>query len=78
MLGDTIMAALAPVRNLPPVAPITISKARVATSLGVSIRTVHALIASGELAAIRVGGRVLVPVAALEAFVASCPPVVAK
>jgi excisionase family DNA binding protein len=71
------MVALAPVPNVPPVAPITLSKARVAASLGVSVRTVHSLIASGELAAIRCGGRVLVPVAALEAFVATRPAVVA-
>jgi excisionase family DNA binding protein len=72
------MIALSPVPTVLPVAPITLSKARAAATLGVSVRTVHSLIASGQLPAIRCGGRVLIPVAALEAFVASRPAVVAK
>jgi excisionase family DNA binding protein len=72
------MVALSPVPNVLPVAPITLSKARVAATLGVSVRTVHSLIASGQLPAIRCGGRVLVTVAALDTFVASRPPVVAS
>jgi excisionase family DNA binding protein len=71
------MIRRAPTAPSPAPQPVTLSKARVAASLGLSVRSVHTLIASGELHAIRVGGRVLVPVAALEAFVASRPPVVA-
>ncbi len=71
------MVPLASVPSVPPVAPITLSKARVALALGLSTRTIHTLIATGALPAIRCGGRVLIRVDALETFLASRPAVVA-
>jgi excisionase family DNA binding protein len=73
------MVALATVPNVvQPVAPLAVSKARAATTLGLSVRSIHTLIATGELPAVRVGGRVLIRVDALEAFLASRPAVIAK
>ncbi|MBO0691614.1 MAG: helix-turn-helix domain-containing protein [Acidimicrobiaceae bacterium] len=49
---------------------ITVSVAEAAERLAVGTTTVKTLIASGELPSVLVGDRRLIPVAALEAFIA--------
>lgn len=48
--------------------PILLSKRRAADVLGISLRTVDNLIATGQLSVARVGRRVLLPRKALERF----------
>lgn len=47
-----------------------ISVPAAAGRLGIAIRTVYLLVARGDLAACRIGRRVLIPVVALEQFIA--------
>jgi excisionase family DNA binding protein len=50
------------------VTSILCSKKQAASLLGVSVRSIDYLIASGELPTRRIGRRVLIPVAAIEKF----------
>ena len=45
------------------------SRNEAARQLGVSLRTLARLIASGEIAIVRIGRRVLVPQSAIDAFI---------
>ena len=55
--------------------PLAMSRADAARALGLSLRTVADLIASGDIRAVRHGSRVLVPHEALAAWLASRPSV---
>lgn len=72
------MVALSKASNSQTLPTMTLSKSEVAQTLRISTRSVHTLIATGELPAVRVGGRVLVRADALQAFLDSRPAVVAK
>jgi excisionase family DNA binding protein len=54
---------------------LALSIAAAAKALGVGRTRFYQLLKDGEIAAIRCGGRVLVPVSELSAFVAKAPPV---
>ncbi len=54
--------------------PLAISVSRAATLIGVSRRTVERHIRFRNLRAVRIGGRVLIPVAALEEFLGANRP----
>lgn len=51
--------------------PMLVSAPEAAAALGISERTVWALVAAGELASVRIGRRRLFPQVALAAFVAA-------
>lgn len=57
----------------PFVGRVTLRKREAAQSLGVSERTVHSMIASGQLRAVKLGRVVLIPVEAIQAFIRSGP-----
>lgn len=59
-------AARASARNVPGLAPLTLSRAQACSMLGIDLQTLDALISSRTLKASRVGRRVLVSVAALQ------------
>lgn len=52
-----------------PIARLAVSVPQAAASLGVSVRTAWALVASGQLRTIRVGRRRIVPLAELARFI---------
>ncbi len=56
------------VQNLPGVKLLNYNVAQAAAALGVGKATIHALVAGGRLPVIRIGGRLLFPIAALEAM----------
>jgi excisionase family DNA binding protein len=58
--------------------PILVSKREAAKALSISIRTLDYLIASKQLAARRIGKRVLVPRRALESFARRDHPTTVK
>lgn len=65
------MTSLPPLRTRQPVpAPIALRLPEAARSLGVSVRTVQRLIASGDLPASRIGRVVVVEARALDALLA--------
>ena len=58
------------VSETPPIEPILVDARTAAASLSLSEPYVYNLIRSGELRSVRIGRRVLIPVAALHQFVA--------
>lgn len=57
-------------KDTTPVAPIAYSVAKAAELLSISQRQVYRMVEAGDLPARRVGRRVLIPAAALTAFMA--------
>jgi len=57
--------------NVPTTERLTLRKGEAAQALGVSERTIHTLVQSGELPSLKMGRVVLIPVAGIQTFIAS-------